>query len=164
MAIGDILFLQQDSSTGLGARLFNVASGATTINPGEPVATTAGAVTVTAAATNTPVVGTDYYVGIAATTSTQTSTLAGTVNVYPLCPGVVYLIKPTTAASWDTQTEYDALVGKRVLIDLTTGSYTLLASDSALNGCVVMALNIAEHPGRVAFMFKDAISFTNGAK
>ncbi len=164
MAIGDITFLQQDTSVGIGARLFNVAASATLINAGEPVATTAGGVAVTPAATNTPVVGTDYYVGIAATTSTNTASAAGTVNVYPLIPGVVYLIKPAVAATWDTQTEYDALVGKRVLIDLTTGSYTLLASDSALNGCVVMAMNVLEHPGRVAFGIKDSVYFLNGSK
>jgi len=159
MAIGDITILDQSTMAGIGARKFLVASGATTINPGEPVAKALGAAVVTAAATNTPVVATDYYAGIAATTSTQTASVAGEVNVYPLVPGVEYLIKPKVAATFDTQAEYDALVGKRVLLDLTTGSYTILAADGATNGCVIEALDVAKYPGRVAFSFRNGVSY-----
>jgi hypothetical protein len=58
-----------------------------------------------------------------------------------------------------TQSEYDALVGKRVLIDLTTGSYTILATDSANNGCVVQPLDISKQPGKVAFSFRDGCNY-----
>ncbi len=159
MAIGDITILDQSTMAGIGARKYLVAAAATTINPGEPVAKALGAATVTAAATNTPVVATDFYAGVAATTSTQTASVAGEVNVYPLVPGVVYLIKPAVAATWDTQAEYDALVGDRVLLDLTTGSYTILAADGATFGCVVEALDIAKYPGRVAFSFRNGVSY-----
>lgn len=158
MAIGDITVLEQGSYAGRGARKYNVAAGATTINPGEPVVRTLGGVTVTAMATNKPVVGTDYVVGIAADTSTQTASVAGVVNVYPLTSAMTYLIKPNAATSWDTQAEYDALVGKRVLIDLTSGSYTILASDGSTSGCVIQALDINKYPGRVAFAFRAALS------
>lgn len=164
MALGDILILQQNSSVGSGARLFNVDSGSTVINAGEPVSTTAGSNYVIVAATNTPVVGTDYYVGIAATTSTQTSTLRGVVNVYPLVPGVVYTMKPKVAATFATQALYDALVGKRVLIDLTSSSYTILAADSANNGCVIMPLDVVRTPGMVAFGIKSAVYYLDGSK
>ncbi len=63
-----------------------------------------------------------------------------------------------SAAAWDTQAEYDALVGKRLLIDLTSGAYTLLATDSANNGLIVMPLNIAKYPGKVAVAFRQALS------
>ncbi len=75
--------------------------------------------------------------------------------------GTTYLITPDVAATWDTQAEYDALVGKRVLIKLsavTGGTYTILASDSAANGCVIQALDIAKYPGKVAFAFRNGVS------
>jgi hypothetical protein len=113
-----------------------------------------GAVTVTAAATNFPVSGSDYFVGIAATTSTQTTGTAGIVGVYPADPLVTYLVKPNAPTSWDTQAEYDAQVGKSVLLDLTTGSYTVLTSGASTSGFVVQAMNIKEHPGLVAIAVK----------
>lgn len=160
MALGDITVLDQSSITGRGSRRYNVATNATVINAGEPVARVLGATSVTACATNAGQVGTDYIVGIAQTTSTNTTGANGTgvVNVLPLNSSTTYIIKPTVAASWDTQAEYDALVGKRVLIDLTTSSYTLLATDAVGNGCVVMPLDIAKYPGKVAFAFRAALS------
>lgn len=162
MALGDITILDQSTMAGIGARHYNCAANTTVINAGEPVAKALGNSTgnvVTAAATNTPVVATDFFAGIAATTSTQTVSVAGSVDVYPLVSGVTYLIKPKVAATWDTQVEYDALVGARVLIDLTTGSYTLLAADGATSGCVVETLDVAKYPGRVAFMFRSAVAY-----
>ncbi len=157
--LGDITILEQASMTGRGARLFNVAAGATTINAGEPVTfPVQSGTTVTAMVTNSPTAGSDYFVGIASTTSTQTSGTAGTVGVYPVDPNATYLISPKTAASWDTQAEYDALVGKNVLIDLTSGTYTILATNGANNGCVIQALNINEHPGKVAFAVRVGAS------
>lgn len=170
MALGDITVLGQNVEMGSGARLYNVAAG-TPINAGEPVQVRAlgnsvGKV-VEPALTSTPVVGTDYYVGIAATTSTNTSSAAGTVYVTPLTSGVTYLIAPDVAATWDTQAEYDALVSARVLIKNsvsvtatpTSGTYTLLASDSTNNGCVVQALDIFKYPGKVAFAFRAGASY-----
>jgi hypothetical protein len=151
---GDIQFYDIAAMQLIGAKKANVAAAATTINPGEPVQATLGGATVTAAATNFPVVGTDYCAGIATSTSTQTASLAGTVDYIPLQPGLVYLISPKVAATWDTQAEYDALVGDRVLIDLTTGTYTILATDGATSGCVVMPLDIAKYPGKVAFSIR----------
>lgn len=158
MARGDIKILDQITSQGMGARLFNVAAGATAILAGEPVARALGAVTVTAMATNKPVVATDFLVGIAATDSTQTASVAGTIWVNPIMPGVVWMMKPNAPTSWDTQAEYDALVGKRVLIDLTSSSYTILAADGATSGCVIQALDISRYPGMVAFAFRNGVS------
>jgi hypothetical protein len=76
----------------------------------------------------------------------------------PLSNGITYLIKPKVTTTWDTQAEYNDLVGKRVVLDLTTGSYTILATDSANNGCVIMPLDIAKYPGMVAFAFRGAVS------
>ncbi len=171
MAVGDLTILQQGSLMGRGASLYNVAAG-TVILAGEPVQLRAvGNTVVEPALTGTPVVGTSgvegLFVGVAATNSTNTATAAGTVNVIPVNSGTTYLIAPTVPATWDTQAEYDALVGKRVLIQNGTtvsatpqnvGSYTLLASDSAGNGCVVQALDIAKYPGKVAIAFRGRTS------
>jgi hypothetical protein len=158
MAVGDITVLEQGSLMGRGSRLYNVAESATLINPGEPVARVLGGVAVTPCADGAGVVATDFIVGIAMTTSTNTVSVAGSVEVLPLLSDTTYLIAPKTAATWDTQSEYDALVGKRVTIDLTGTSYTLDATDNANNGCVVMPLDIAKYPGKVAFAFRAALS------
>ncbi len=159
MSIGDITVLEQSCLAGRGGRAYNVAGGATTILPGEPVINaTRGSTTVIAMLTNNPVAGSDYFVGIATTTSTQTSGTAGVVGVLPMDTSTTYLIAPKTAASFDTQSEYDALVGKYVLIDLTAGAYTILASDSANNGCVIQPLDIAKYPGKVAFAFREGVN------
>jgi len=159
MAIGDITILDQSTMAGIGARKQIVLAGATAILAGEPVAKALGAPSVTAMATNKPVVATDFLAGIAATSSTQTASADGEVWVYPIVPGVQYLIKPNVAATFDTQAEYDALVGDRVLIDLTAGSYTILATDGATSGCVIEPLDISKYPGRVAFSFRNAVSY-----
>src|SRR6185436_16532870 len=173
MALGDILLLQERGSNGgRGARLYNVTAG-TPILAGEPVQLVGalGTATVMPAHTSTPDASTHLYVGIAATNSTNTTTAAGTVNVFPIDSNDTWIIAPTVAATWDTQSEYDALVGDRVLIqnnaevgyaysaNVNIGTYSLLASDSTNNGCVVQALDISKYPGKVAFAFRDSVSY-----
>ena len=91
-------------------------------------------------------------------TSTQTASVAGTVDYMPLTSGVTYLISPKVAATWDTQAEYDALVGARVLIDLTSSVYTILAADGATYGCVIAPLDVVKFPGKVAFKIRSAVN------
>lgn len=158
MASGDIVILEQGTYTGRGSRKYNVALGATAIYAGEPVQRSLGGTSVFAASPNTPSVGTHYFVGVALTNSTQTATANGSVTVLPITMETTYLIKPKVAATWDTQTEYDDLVGKRVLIDLTSGSYTLLATDNVNNGCIIMPLDVAKYPGMIAFAFRNGVS------
>lgn len=172
MASGDFIILEQASEMGSGAKLYNVAAG-TAILAGEPVSNKAvGDVAPSAMGTNLPVVSVSagvegLFVGVAATNSTNTSTAAGSVYIVPANSAITYLGNPDTATSWDTQAEYDALVGKRVLIKNSTtigatpqnvGSYTVLASDSANNGCTVMAMDISKHPAKVAIAFRSGTS------
>jgi hypothetical protein len=157
--IGDITLLREGQFGAIGSRTFAVAASATTIKAGEPVSKALSASVVTPAATNTPVVGTDYMAGIAASTSTNTASAAGTVEVIPMATNVTYLISPKVAATFDTQAEYDALVGDRVLIDLTSGTYTILAADNASNGCVIEPLDISKYPGKVAFSIRGAVTY-----
>ncbi len=184
MATGDFTVLMSAQFGDSGTRRYNVAlnasnngSGATYIpvlRPGELVARDLGAITVTglygsAVSGNTkPVVSTDYLVGLCVSPrgSTETDLAAGIVDVMPLVQNVVYLGNPNAATSWDTQAEYDALVGKRVLIDLASGSrsagaYTVLASDSSTSGILIMPLDITKYPAKVAFCIRQALSDTN---
>ena len=171
MATGDLTILEQNQYTGRGGRLYNVAAG-TPIYAGEPVQIRiVGNVVVEPNLTSTPIVSVTagvegLFVGVATTNSTNTTAVAGTVYVMPINSGITYLGNPTTAATWDTQAEYDALVGKRVLLQNsvsvtatpTSGTYTVLASDSANNGCTVQAMNILEHPSKVAIAFRTGTS------
>lgn len=162
MALGNITIYDEAAFGYPGEVEFTVAASATLIYPGEPVAKALGNSTgnvVSPAATNFPVVGTDYTAGIAANTSTNTAGAAGKVRVMKLTQGVTYLVAPKVAATWDTQAEYDALVGARVLLDLTSTQYTVLAADSANNGCVVEPLDIIKHPGKVRFSIRNGASY-----
>ena len=154
MAVNDIKIYDEGAFGYPGDEVFVVAASATTIKQGEPVVKALGGVAVTPLATNKPVVATDFLCGIAATTSTNTAALAGTVGVTKLVDGMSFLIAPNVATTWDTQAEYDALVGDRVLLDLTSGSYTILATDGATSGCVIMPLDIKKYPDKVRFALR----------
>lgn len=162
MANGDfVVFSDNGFPSSLGSQAYTVAAGTTaSINPGEPVDKALGATVVTSAANNEPVIGTNYMAGISASTSTETATAAGSVQVYDAFTGkITWLVAPKVPATWDTQAKYDALVGARVLADKTAGVYTMLAADGANNGYVVEPLNIALHPGKVRVSLRKAANY-----
>lgn len=154
------------TDTPLPARTEQVASGtAASINAGEPVGKTLGSQYVATLATNKPVVGTDFMAGISTSTSNETASVAGTVEVTPVTNAYIWLISPKVPATFGqaqgapSQTTYNALVGARVLLDKTNGVYTLLAADGSTNGCVVENLDITKYPGKVAFTFRGGLSY-----
>lgn len=120
-----------------------------------------------------PKVGTDFVAGLAASSSTETLTAAGVVDVFVDMPGVTYLGVPDTAASWDTQAEYDLLVGARVYLSTTSaGVQTVLASDTtttssqngqftglALAGLIVEPLDVIKYPGKVRFSLNRRLTY-----
>ena len=162
MAKGDIQpFENSGPSKMSGALKYVVASGAAaSINAGEPVEKLAGAANVKALVTNAPT-ATDRIVGVASSVSTDTVAASGLVDVVPATPGQLWLIAPKVAATWNTQAKINALVGARVLIDLTAGVYTLLAVDGAGNGCIVEYIDIARYPGLVAFSWSPLVDYRN---
>lgn len=161
MAKGDIQ--PADSATfsnGSGIPYY-VASGAVaSINAGEPVQKLAGAAGVTALLTNSPTT-TNRIVGVATQASTDTVATSGLVTVIPVNDSQIWMIAPKVAATWNTQAKYNALVGSRVLLDLTTSVYTILATDGASNGCIVEYLDISRYPGQVAFSFSPICDYRN---
>jgi hypothetical protein len=162
MAKGDIYIIDSGVFGNAGSLKYQVQAGGTppAINAGEPVAYAVGQQYATTLATSKPVVGTDTIAGISMTASTELASVTdGTVQVLRMLPGVVYGIAPKTAATWNTQALYNALVGARITLDKTTGIYTANASDSANNGCVVRDLNITQYPNTVAFSFRNTLDY-----
>ncbi len=180
MALGDILIFD-DGVQIPGAKTYKVNTGGPAgINAGELVLAKLGStqpasgnfVTKWGSSVATkPSVGTDFVAGLAVTTSTETLTATGTVTVMPNLPGTTYLISPNTAATWNTQAKYDALVGARVLLNTdSSGVQTILATDhgnsptgtnlvAGGNGLVVEPLNITNYPGKVRFSIKQALGY-----
>lgn len=164
MALGDIVLLNDGAFGFNGTQKHKVASGAAaTIKAGELVLKTPGSAYVTVwTATNSakPVVSTDWVAGLSMSTSTDTASADGYVEVLPLVAGQIFLGNPKVAATWDTQAEYDALVGDRVLLDTTAaGVQTLLATDGATYGLVIMPLDISKYPGKIAFAVKPGCNY-----
>jgi len=151
MSTGDIMPFENSGGFSMGgSKTAYVAASVNVIYAGEPVEKLTGAAGVIPAATNFPTT-TLRCAGVATSDSTNTASVSGTVDVIPPMPGQIWLIKPKVPATWDTQAEYNALVGAQVLIDLTSGVYTLLASHATGNGCCVEYLDISKYPGYVAF-------------
>lgn len=167
MALGDISPFATPTNSPLASRTHQVTSGGTppAILAGEPVAKTLGNQYVITLATNKPVVATDFLAGIAMTTSTETATAAGTVDVALPDASTIWVIAPKVAATFGqtvgalNQTTYNALVGARVLLDKTSGVYTILAADSSTSGLVIENLDITKTLGKVAFSFRAGCSY-----
>ena len=88
---------------------------------GEPLKAYAdGSPYVTCLATEDPEMGTDTFVGITNSASTETAAANGEVDVITCVPMLTIMrAKATTAANFDTQAEIDALVGDQVGCDVT---------------------------------------------
>jgi hypothetical protein len=183
MALGDITIYSKDNGNGYpGDVNYAVATSATVpqILSGEPVAKSLGTATVSAMASAKPLVGTDYLVGVAATTSTEgtSGTAYGAVSVIPIDADVTYLISTLATSTYfgayatgtsgnPSQTVYDLTVGSRVTLARTGGvgatqlggTYTINSTDSSNQGCVVEELDISKYPGKVRFSFRKALSY-----
>lgn len=79
------------------------------------------------------------FTGIAKSKSTDTASAAGSVDLWMPLPGIVYSGFAKTSSTADTVAEIQALFGKRVVFDLTTGNWTVdaAAADAVVN-CVVI--------------------------
>lgn len=164
MATGDILPYTDGAFGATGSVTHQVASGTTaSINAGELVLKALGSryVTVwTANNTAKPVVATDFLAGVSTTASNETASAIGTVSVTPLIPGQIWLANPNDTTLWDTQSEYSALVGARVLLSCSAaGLQTILSTDGSTNGLVVENLDIKQYPGKVAFSCRAGLSY-----
>lgn len=168
MASGDIVPYNDGNFGKAGGVPHQVASGGTppAINAGEMVLKTLGNQYVIAMANAKPVVATDFIAGISETASTETASADGTVRVTPYSAGQIWLISPKTPANFGltagsvNQTTYNAKVGQRVTIDVTSGVLTINSTDGSTNGCVVENLDVVAFPGKVAFSIREAAYYT----
>jgi dTDP-4-dehydrorhamnose reductase len=160
MAQGDVTLREPGVFSVAPTKRYATAASATIIYAGEPIyqATSEDAVVVKAASLY-PKTGTPKFVGIAQGDSTNTSALAGFVDVYDAIsmPGQVYLCAPLSAAAIDTQAEYNALVGERCAFDLTSGVFTVqTTSAAATDGLVIVPSDITDYPNKVAFEIRPS--------
>ncbi len=169
MAKNDFSLLSPPSTgTNVATHIYPVRSGTTSsINAGEFVLKTglgaAGfAKAFTASQALQPSTGTDYIVGFAMSTSTETTTATGFVEIMEMSANQVFLGNPKVVGTWgqtagsQNQTTYNNLVGSRVLIDVTSGVHTLPAVDNVNNGVVVEYLDVTQFPGKAAFSLRAA--------
>lgn len=113
------------------------SGGAATIDQGIPTKmTTIGAIVPMVDGNGTT---SERFTGLATTVSTDTAAADGEVFVYEPLPGIVYTGSPKSATAANTAAKIDALKGKRVVFDLTTGTWTIdsAAADNSAN-CVVI--------------------------
>lgn len=119
-----------------------VAATPVSIKMGEPAKMTnnSGGTGVTLLADGDPERGTDVFVGIAASDSTETATAAGKVQLYKPLPGIVWQAKAKTATAADTEAEIIDLRGKKVVIDLTSSTFTVdtAATYQAFSGLIIV--------------------------
>lgn len=114
------------------------SGGAATIGQGTPTKQgSAGAVAIMADGEGTTA---ELFTGMAKTVSTDTASAAGIVYTYLPLPGIIYSGSPKTAGAANTQAEIDALVGSRVVFDLTSTDWTVdsAAADGIGNGVVIV--------------------------
>lgn len=117
------------------------AGSAQSIKAGEPTKEgTSGAVAIMADGD-----GTDQqrFSGMGKSDSTDTAAAAGIVYTWLPLAGLIYEGRPKVAGSANTQAKIDALAGKRVVFDLTSGVWTIdtAAADNIGNGVVILGGN-----------------------
>ena len=77
------------------------------------------------------------FTGIAKTISTDTAAAAGTVDTWYPVPGLIYRAGCKTSTTMNTQAKINALMGARVVFDLTGTTWTVdAAATDALVNCV----------------------------
>jgi len=159
MAIANIRIVNAGGSNTVPTLKFLGEAAATAMYAGEPVkAKAAGSKYAIPLADAEPVIGTTTRVlGIAATNSTQTASADGEVYVYDANDTqIVYAAKAKSSAAADTQAEIDALIGKRVLLDLTSSEYTVdtATADGNTNGVIIVGGN--PDTAEIYFQFRPA--------
>lgn len=161
MALGDVKIVDSGGADVTPSRKFRTEGGATNILAGEPVKIGGtGLNYVIPLATGDPEVGTDRMVGVAATTSTETGSADGTVDVYIPIPSVtIFRTTVTTPGNMDTDAELLAILNDSVTYDLTGSIYTVdenETDDPNVHGLMILDGNIND--GTVDYVLKEGAS------
>lgn len=116
----------------------NVASGAAaSIDKGTPTKLGSGVVAIMADGNGTT---SELFTGMAKNVSTDTASAAGSVDLYLPLAGLIYSGSPKVSGAANTAAEIDALVGSRVVFDLTGSDWTIdsAAVDGIGNAVVIV--------------------------
>lgn len=138
MARGDISVIK-----GCGPAVeFQTEAGSTAFYAGEPVKLkAAGSPYAIVCVDGDLTIGTDtVFIGIAASDSTHTASADGVVRVYMVTATTVLRAKAKTYSTVDTQSEINALCGDRVVLDLTSSTWTIdaAAGDNSANAFYIL--------------------------
>lgn len=163
MAFNDIRLLDAANAVTAGELTFLAEANTTVMLVGEPIKVkTAGSKYAIPLADAEPVIGTTTaVVGIVSGKSTQTASADGVVQALIPASGIVYAAKAKSATAADTEAEILALIGKRVLLDLTSSVYTVdtAASDNANNGILIVGGDAAK--SEIFFMIRSSATILN---
>lgn len=101
------------------------------------------------------------FTGIAKSTSTETASVAGSVDLWMPLPGIMYKGFAKTASTADSAAEVTALFGKRVVFDLTTSNWTIdaAAADAVVNCVVIVGGNAPT--ATLNFMYRPSGTYLN---
>lgn len=144
MALGDVSIVYPGGQNLPASQRFRTEAAGTAINAGEPVVIGGtGSNYVVPLADGTPTT-TNRMLGIASSTSTQTASADGVVDVILAVPGIVYRCAATTPANIDTDAELLAILNDRVAFDLASGTYTVDENqgDNSANGLRIIGGDI----------------------
>lgn len=154
-------------SGGGPVRTYRVEAGAAaSITPGKPVKVGGtGNNYVVLLATGDPEIGTDQMVGVAVSTSTDTASADGTVDVQMVIPNKTVLRSDvTTPANIDTDAELLAVLNDHVTYDLTSTTFTVdedEGDDPNVHGLTIIDGDISK--GTVDYMVADAAGLNGGS-
>ncbi len=135
MSLADVSIISPGGANLPSAWRYRTEAASTAINAGEPVGVGGtGTNYVAALADAKPITSDANFAGIAATTSTQTASADGVVDVFMPVTGVVYSCKAKTASTFDTDAEILAVLNDNVYFDLTAGVYTIDVANASAGG------------------------------
>jgi len=160
MARYDFKIVDVAGKNTVSTKVFKTEAAATAIKLGEFVKLkAAGSGYVIPLADGDGVIGTTTsIVGLAAADSNHTAAADGSIEVYIPTPGIVYRGGVKTAASTDTAAELLGKINDRVVIDLTSTTYTIdnTAADGATNAFVIIGGDVSNAAApTVDFILRD---------
>ena len=144
MATGDVRILDSAGNNVVptypqtGTLRFATQHGNTALNPGEPckIDGTNGIPYVVIVADADGTTG-SHFVGIVKSKDTVTASVNGYVDVYIPLPGIIYAAKAKTSTNVATDTLITALIGKRVIWDVTSATVTVdTGATDAVTNCL----------------------------
>lgn len=103
------------------------------------------------------------FTGVAKSTSTDTASAAGRVDLWLPLPGLFYSGQAKTTSTFDTQAEVDGAFGKGVFFDLTTAVWTVDVAGSPVQANCVIITGGDFRTQTVYFNYKASGTFLNSS-